>query len=340
MYTKSTPLLIVFLMWLSSYSFAQSERTATHLNIPFEQNITLKANNSRAQGDTLFLFDGQQVFIRNTQDQMDFEFEVFDGDSVRPDPAMVADGWDSTFMFLYSLDPFYFLPGEITDTAFFMGSTSWLETPGKVDNWFSFGPITIPTTGATLNWFHLIPSVDFSDGYRIFVSTTGVTPYQDIDTATAIPIYTRPDCAPGACPSDTLWTNQSASLANYAGNRIWIHYNHNAFDKYVLYLDMIKITEGETVSLPLIEKNISNFNNHPNPVKNQTTITYSLESSSQVELIIYNIAGKEIMNVKQGFKTKGNHNINLSMDKVNSGVYFYSLVTENKRETKKMVVVK
>ncbi|MDQ3192598.1 MAG: T9SS type A sorting domain-containing protein [Bacteroidota bacterium] len=330
-----TLLFALFCTWLCSYTIAQQAKSPTTIKVS-EREVSVNLNTSRAQRDTLFLFDGQQFFI-NPQDQPDFEFLILDGDSVDPDPSMALAGWQSEFMFLYSTDQTFFFPDYDTDTAaFFIGSTSYLETPGKVDNWFSFGPITINDSSAMLNWYHLIPDSSFSDGYRVFISPTGVSPVDDVDT-TETPLFERLDCT--GCPEDTTWTLQSVSLSEFVGDSIWVHFNHNANDQFVLYLDMISITEGPEVNnIPVVQDNVRNFNNYPNPVKNQTTITYDLDIQSDVALIIYDIAGKEILNLKQGYKSKGNYKVEVSTTEMQPGVYFYSIVAENKRVTRKMIV--
>jgi hypothetical protein len=58
------------------------------------------------------------------------------------------------------------------DTGNYFGCYSWFTTVAQADDWFIFGPVTIPDMGATLRWQHLIPDNDFRDGYEVLVSTS------------------------------------------------------------------------------------------------------------------------------------------------------------------------
>lgn len=79
----------------------------------------------------------------------------------------------------------------------------------------------------------------------------------------------------------------------------------------------------------------------PNPAVDQTTISYSLETSmNNVKLIVYDLTGKEILREEYGNQAAGLYNINLDVSELNAGNYFYSLIGNGSRLTKRMVVVK
>lgn len=81
--------------------------------------------------------------------------------------------------------------------------------------------------------------------------------------------------------------------------------------------------------------------NYPNPVENETFISFKLRAAENVSLSVYNILGKEVLTV---FKNKpynyGKHIVKITLgdNHLSSGVYFYELKIGNKIETKKMVV--
>ena len=62
--------------------------------------------------------------------------------------------------------------------------------------------------------------------------------------------------------------------------------------------------------------------NYPNPFNPTTNINFSVPSSSNVSIKIYNSLGKEVMTVINGYKTTGNYSENIDMSNLGSGVYF------------------
>jgi len=85
--------------------------------------------------------------------------------------------------------------------------------------------------------------------------------------------------------------------------------------------------------------------NYPNPFNPTTTIGYSLPQDSKVQLIIYDIAGREIWRYSQSMQTAGWHTIqwngqNKLGQKVSTGVYFYRLQADQFVDVKKMMFMK
>ena len=85
--------------------------------------------------------------------------------------------------------------------------------------------------------------------------------------------------------------------------------------------------------------------NYPNPFNPNTTIRYELTEGSNVILKIYNLLGKEIVELVNEFQPAGLRSINWDgKDKngysVCSGMYLYSLISNDFSQTKKMLVIK
>jgi hypothetical protein len=85
--------------------------------------------------------------------------------------------------------------------------------------------------------------------------------------------------------------------------------------------------------------------NYPNPFNPETVISFSLPKSSNVQIKIYDVLGKEIRTLISEERNAGKHNIywNATDDygkRVSSGVYFYTIITDNFSQTKKMVLMK
>ena len=94
-----------------------------------------------------------------------------------------------------------------------------------------------------------------------------------------------------------------------------------------------------------IPNHVSISQNFPNPFNPETQFSYTLNESGTISLGIYDIMGKLIYTVYDGFQRSGNHNVfwtGLDQNKrpVSSGVYFYRLVTQSNTISKKMVLAK
>ncbi|HLT23747.1 MAG TPA: arylsulfotransferase family protein, partial [Ignavibacteria bacterium] len=80
--------------------------------------------------------------------------------------------------------------------------------------------------------------------------------------------------------------------------------------------------------------------NYPNPFNPATNISFDIPSASNVVLEIYDILGRKVDELVNTNLTAGDYNILWNAENLSSGVYFYTLRTENFRETKKMVLLR
>jgi len=80
--------------------------------------------------------------------------------------------------------------------------------------------------------------------------------------------------------------------------------------------------------------------NHPNPFNPVTTFTFSLPRASNISLEIYNIIGQTIAVAASGNYPAGVHEVNWEAVDLPSGVYFYRLLADDYKETRKMILLK
>ncbi len=80
--------------------------------------------------------------------------------------------------------------------------------------------------------------------------------------------------------------------------------------------------------------------NIPNPANNTTSIPYELEESTAVVLEVHDVSGKLVMQVNEGRRAPGAYRINLPLEQLNEGLYFYTLRTDRSALTKRMSVVR
>jgi len=81
--------------------------------------------------------------------------------------------------------------------------------------------------------------------------------------------------------------------------------------------------------------------NYPNPFNPTTKIDFALPNDSKVSIKIYDITGREVMNIMNNEqKTAGYYTININPSMLSSGIYFYRMISGKFIETKKMAIVK
>ncbi|MEO8512070.1 MAG: Omp28-related outer membrane protein [Ignavibacteria bacterium] len=80
--------------------------------------------------------------------------------------------------------------------------------------------------------------------------------------------------------------------------------------------------------------------NYPNPFNPTTNIKFTLPKDGNVSLKLYNSMGQVVGTYADGFMKAGSYNAEIDGSDLSSGVYFYSLVTDNFVDTKKMMLVK
>lgn len=79
--------------------------------------------------------------------------------------------------------------------------------------------------------------------------------------------------------------------------------------------------------------------NVPNPVLDQTKISFHLPSSRPASLLFYNQSGEFVYGIKDGL-TKGYNEVNVSVSDLNqNGLVYYFLIQDQMTKVKKMVVV-
>jgi hypothetical protein len=80
--------------------------------------------------------------------------------------------------------------------------------------------------------------------------------------------------------------------------------------------------------------------NYPNPFNPTTTIKYSIPEAGNVELKIYDILGNEVATLVNEVKAPGNYAAEFDASTFASGVYVYTLITNNFIQSKKMILMK
>lgn len=79
---------------------------------------------------------------------------------------------------------------------------------------------------------------------------------------------------------------------------------------------------------------------YPNPFNPTTTINYSIPEDGRVSIKVFDILGREITTLLDGFNNAGKHNIMWNGSSQASGIYFYGISFKGQTLYKKMLLVK
>jgi len=117
------------------------------------------------------------------------------------------------------------------------------------------------------------------------------------------------------------------------------------FSLYDIYAQKINISElfADDHSIPSYTCSLCNY---PNPFNPTTTISFSIQELSKINLSIYNIKGQKVKTLVNNELTSGSHSIiwngkNESGETVSSGLFFYKLNVNGKaEEVKKCLLLK
>ncbi|MBU4486685.1 MAG: T9SS type A sorting domain-containing protein, partial [Candidatus Delongbacteria bacterium] len=83
------------------------------------------------------------------------------------------------------------------------------------------------------------------------------------------------------------------------------------------------------------------YQNYPNPFNPETSISFALSEKGKVDLSVYNIKGEKVYNLVNDFKDKGRHSVIFNADNLNSGIYLYKLIFNDKAvAVKRMLLIK
>jgi hypothetical protein len=95
-----------------------------------------------------------------------------------------------------------------------------------------------------------------------------------------------------------------------------------------------KLAEGIAVTEFALEQN------HPNPFNPTTVITYQVPKQSHVTIKVYDILGKEIIELVNSTKATGIYNVTFDASNLSSGTYIYRMDAGKYVESKKMIILK
>jgi hypothetical protein len=87
-------------------------------------------------------------------------------------------------------------------------------------------------------------------------------------------------------------------------------------------------------------KEFSLKQNFPNPFNPSTNIQFDFPKDNFITIKIYDILGKEVYTLVNEFKQAGRYSVAFDARNLSSGIYYYTLISGNFKDTKRMVILK
>lgn len=103
-------------------------------------------------------------------------------------------------------------------------------------------------------------------------------------------------------------------------------------------IDLMAISTS--VNLAVAPLMVDLHQNYPNPFNPSTIIGFQLSVASQMSLIVFDILGREISVLIDGFQSAGEHQVYFDASRLASGIYVYRLQTPQGLISRKMHLVK
>lgn len=192
---------------------------------------------------------------------------------------------------------------------------------------------------------------------RLYQQTTSFTPYFNmIKLDNSDNVYVN---VSGATPPDssgiriikydssgnTVWTAYHRGGSGEQSSAIGLDKNNNVYATGIMQQKFITLKFSQALTnLGHLSNELPNeFNleqNYPNPFNPSTKIKFEIPKSSRVKLIIYDLLGREISKIVNEELKLGTYEIEWDASNFASGIYFYTIETNEYSETRKLILLK
>mgnify|MGYP001187725187 CR=1 FL=1 len=155
---------------------------------------------------------------------------------------------------------------------------------------------------------------------------------------------------PGSEPAPTVGPVTQSIGDPLNVTRVYLRQGAGNLGNYKMLIDGIRVSKswGNLTSVSNISTVAENFSlsqNYPNPFNPSTKINFSIPERGFVTLKVYDMLGKEVMQLVSGDYSRGTYAVDFNAAGLSSGIYMYSVEARTEsgqllRDTKKLSLVK
>jgi hypothetical protein len=80
--------------------------------------------------------------------------------------------------------------------------------------------------------------------------------------------------------------------------------------------------------------------NYPNPFNPSTTIAYELPVGVNVSMKLYDMLGREVLSLVDGFRDAGHYEVTVDGSRLAAGIYYYRITAGSFIEVKELLLLK
>ncbi len=102
----------------------------------------------------------------------------------------------------------------------------------------------------------------------------------------------------------------------------------------------VKDSLTSSVEKEEIPREVELYQNYPNPFNPSTKIKYQLPQDSEVQLVMYDMLGREVKEIINQYQSAGYYELSFDGSNLPSGMYIYKITTGEFTASKKMLLVK
>lgn len=195
-------------------------------------------------------------------------------------------------------------------------------------NYYSFQSANQPLKGSGLDWQQEPNNVPAEKMH-----------YNHVARA----ILPNPDGAAGSLPA----TMTAGTTYDYTFNAVMQPFWHR-YNMHVIVM-IIRNSDGQVLNsnnmvLPLgmndVNAGITEFTVFPNPAVNTAYVDFSLEQTSNVNVVVTDMMGRTVQSVNKQNFASGKHRLNIDLANLSNGIYNVSLQTDNGTISTRLSVVK
>ncbi|MEL6611666.1 MAG: S8 family peptidase, partial [Bacteroidota bacterium] len=227
-------------------------------------------------------------------------------------------------------------PNNTIPTAQPLGGSTPITVAGSIES-SDNGDVTVTYQGGVVD--------DFEDLFRVSTTTTGLTltlsDYtQDLDLVLieedngGLSIV---DLSASVEATESISAPALAPGTYYVGVSFYDGEGQSGTSSYRLVVDGGSPVDAED------EATVASLTLHPtypNPVSASTTIGFELPEAAPVQLVVYDMLGREVATVLDGPMNAGSHAMPFDASRLASGVYVYRLRAGDETRTRSFVVTR
>jgi len=99
-------------------------------------------------------------------------------------------------------------------------------------------------------------------------------------------------------------------------------------------------SQVDEIPSPVIPDEFVLHSAFPNPFNPITTITFELKHPGNISLVVYDVLGREVSRLHQGWLQAGFHKTTFDGSQISGGIYFVNMTAGNFQQTQKIVLMK